>query len=100
MCVCVEGGGRPHQAQEVLRDDQESGVQAIAKDNRYHGGCSVAVISSSSSSVGGYGLLKKSINRKIRGRLSYMHHEKYFSERYSVLRLTTIEFGKYEILRS
>ena len=37
--------GRPHQAQEVQRDDQKSGVQAIAKDNRYHGGCSVAVIS-------------------------------------------------------
>ena len=52
------------------------------------------------SCVVGPGILKKSINRKIRGRLSYMDHEKHFSERYSVLRLTHIGRFQYEILRS
>ena len=42
--VCVgesPQAGRPHQAQEVLRDEQ----QAIVEDHRNHGGYSVAVVS-------------------------------------------------------
>ena len=47
---------------------------------------------------GGSGLLKKkNINRTIRGRLSYMDHEKHFSERYLVFRLTTIWYREISI---
>ena len=46
---------------------------------------------------GGSGLLKKSINRTIRGRLSYMDHEKHLSERYLVFRLTTIWYREISI---